>query len=69
MTEEDFAEALSGWHPLQKHISKATEAETNELLKREMAGARRRLFLLRIHSRLNKVRATREREELKRMGK
>ncbi len=55
----------SAWKALNDELRTADEARCEELLKVETKGYNRQTFLLRIHSRLNKVRAVREREELK----
>ena len=56
---------LRTWLLLNDAMQEADEAECQRLLKVELKGKRRKLFLLRIHSRLNKVRADRERAELR----
>jgi uncharacterized protein YbgA (DUF1722 family) len=55
---------LGSWQALVDFVSKADEQTCLELLKREKRGRRRLTHLLRIHSRLNRVRADRERGEL-----
>jgi len=57
-------EALKTWVALNDAIRVANEELCHRLIKVELAGRRRAAFLKRIHSRLNKVRADREREEL-----
>lgn len=57
-------QALVSWVALNNAIRDADEQTCRELLKLEQAGRKRKMFLLRIHSRLNKVRADRERVEL-----
>lgn len=59
-----MSEPLSSWSALNSHLKAADEAECRRLMKRELKGERRRQFVMRIHSRLNKVRADRERVEL-----
>jgi len=56
--------ALQTWSGLNAALRTATESRCHELLKEELRGRRRRQFLKRIHSRLNRVRAIRERREL-----
>ena len=56
--------ALADWISLNSFIAGADEAACRELLDAELQGKRRKMFVLRIHSRLNKVRADRERIEL-----
>ena len=56
--------ALRSWVSLNDAIRKADEDRCNDLLQEELAGRRRRQFIMRIHSRINKVRADRERLEL-----
>lgn len=55
---------LQSWADLNKHIMTCDEAACEELLVDELAGRKRKQFLRRIHSRMNKVRADRERAEL-----
>lgn len=55
---------LRTWIELNEALRKADERLCQRLLKEEQAGRRRKQFLKRIHSRLNKVRADRERAEL-----
>lgn len=57
-------ENLQTWVALNDALRDADEKLCMQLLKEEKAGRQRRQFLLRIHSRLNKVRADREREQL-----
>ena len=56
---------LETWKGLNVALLTMDEAGCRTLLKKELAGRNRRQVLKRIHSRLNKVRAHREREELK----
>lgn len=62
-------ENLQTWVALNDALRSADEKLCMQLLKEEKAGRQRRQFLLRIHSRLNKVRADREREQLMRQAK
>ena len=57
--------ALKTWDSLNKVVRIANEEQCFQLLKEEKKGRARQTFLLRIHSRLNKVRADRERQALK----
>lgn len=57
-------EALINWRALCKFVRTASEAECQELLKLETKTKNRRGFVRRIHSRLNKLRADRERADL-----
>lgn len=58
------------WIELNEIVMKADERECQRLLAVEKAKDRRRkMFLLRIHARLNKVRAERERAELVKIAK
>lgn len=60
----DFA--LSGWPALNTVMKTLeSEGECTELIERELANLRRERFVFRIHSRLNRIRAARERKELK----
>lgn len=56
--------ALQSWLALNDVIREADEAACEALLKEELKGRKRKQFIKRIHSRLNKVRADRERREL-----
>lgn len=58
--------ALQSWENLNKDLRIATEVRCRFLLKEEQRGRKRAAFLKRIHSRLNKVRADRERVALMR---
>lgn len=55
---------LRSWLALNDALRLANEAACQALLKEELRGRKRRQFIKRIHSRLNKVRADRERLEL-----
>lgn len=55
---------LHTWTGLNDFLRDADEAACRKLLKEELRGRRRQMFLKRIHSRLNKVRADAERLEL-----
>lgn len=56
--------ALRTWVALNDELREADEATCHRLLKAERKGRKRKQFLKRIHSRLNKARADRERTEL-----
>jgi hypothetical protein len=53
------------WVGLNELMMEAGEQECLELLRAEKKGPARTQFLLRIHSRLNRLRAERERVELR----
>ena len=55
---------LRTWVSLNEVIVQADEAACKQLLKEELAGRKRKQFVRRIHSRLNRIRAKRERQEL-----
>lgn len=55
---------LRTWLTLNDFLANAGEEDCRKLIREEQKGRNRKQFLLRIHSRLNKVRAHREREEL-----
>ena len=55
---------LKSWEALNSAIMKMDEAEAKVLLQHELKGRKRGQFLKRIHSRINKLRADRERLEL-----
>lgn len=52
------------WVELNEIIRRADERTCELLLKVELDGPKRKVFALRIHSRLNRVRAARERKEI-----
>lgn len=52
------------WATLNEALKNATEEECWALLENEKKTARRAQFMMRIHSRANKLRAARERLEL-----
>jgi hypothetical protein len=56
--------ALQSWLALNDLLREAGEVTCESLLKEELKGRKRKQFIKRIHSRLNKVRADRERAEL-----
>lgn len=64
MKQHEITKALSTWIHLNEALRDADEDQCSELLRAERRGKARPTFLRRIHSRLNKVRADREREEL-----
>jgi hypothetical protein len=55
---------LRTWPALNEALRLADEQLCQRLLKEELQGRKRKMFVKRIHSRLNKVRADRERAEL-----
>ncbi len=59
---------LNSWNELNDVMKNASEEVCEIILGSEKLVKRRKQFLLRIHSRLNKVRADRERMELKRIA-
>lgn len=60
---------MQTWDDLNDAVRDADEGRCKILLEAEKKGKCRKQFLLRIHSRLNKVRADRERSELVRLVK
>jgi hypothetical protein len=60
---------LESWVNLNAALNLASETYSQSLLKEELAGRCRKQFLLRIHSRINKLRADRERDELRKRAK
>jgi hypothetical protein len=52
------------WETLNAILMASTEKECVDLLELEKTYSRRKMFLLRIHSRINALRAARERVEL-----
>lgn len=57
-------DALSTWEKLNATLMSGDESDARVLLRAEMAGRKRKQFMLRIHSRLNYLRACRERQEI-----
>lgn len=57
--------ALKTWIALNDKLRTANEETCEQLLQEELEGRQRKQFIRRIHSRLNRVRAERERKELK----
>lgn len=57
---------LRSWSALNEGLHKLTEQECATLLKAEKLGPRRLSFLIRIYGRFNRLRTTRERNELTR---
>jgi len=65
MKKEILGRALRSWIALNDVLRGADEKLCRELLEKEIARRpRRKQFISRIHSRLNKARADRERKEL-----
>lgn len=65
INRKTLEKALTSWNDLNAVIMQCTsETEVAEILAAEQAGKNRRMFTLRIHSRLNKLRGQRERKEL-----
>lgn len=64
MKKEIENPALQTWIALNDELRDADEDLCQRLLDEELAGRKRKQFIKRIHSRLNKVRADRERKEL-----
>lgn len=57
------------WHQLTRVVRVADEATCQELMHEELVGRARLRHLLRIHSRINKIRAERERIQLMSVAK
>ena len=55
---------LDTWIGLNAALMSGDVELANKLLKEEQADRRRKQFILRIHSRINKLRATAERKQL-----
>lgn len=69
VTKKSFnaIDAVETWTSLNEAIMSADESQCAELMAVELDkdhGRRRRQFVLRIHSRMNRLRAARERTEL-----
>jgi len=56
---------LATWAALNKSLLQMKEGVSMALLEEEKRGRARKGFLIRIHSRINRLRALRERNELK----
>ncbi len=56
---------LQSWSALNDALRGADEVMCEKLLKEELEGRKRKQFMRRIHSRLNKARADRERLEFR----
>ena len=54
------------WYELNQLLKTADEKECHKLLAEEYKNKKRKQYLLRIHSRLNYVRAHRERDQIER---
>ena len=57
-------DALATWTGLNLFLTTAGERDCEKVMAREAAGRNRRRVMLRIHSRLNKLRAHRERKAI-----
>lgn len=55
---------LKSWVALNNFLRDCTQKQAEKLLEEERKGRARKMFLLRIHSRINKVRADGERSKL-----
>lgn len=55
---------LKTWNNLNKALMEADEKTCQQLLKEEIGGRNRQTFKKRIHSRINRLRADRERKEI-----
>lgn len=62
--EKTSDEILATWIGLNYALTLLGEEQCVKLLEREKVGKKRKQILLRIHSRINKLRAERERREL-----
>lgn len=60
-------EALKSWEAFNTYLRTASEREAAALLDAERTGARRLVYLLRAHAAMNKRRARRERDELRKL--
>ncbi len=56
------------WRELNEALPNLTEQQVHEMLEAEKVGPRRPTTLIRLHQRFTTLRATREREELMRLG-
>lgn len=69
MNRQVLDPALRTWVALNAAMRICTEEYALKLLHLERTGRRRKQFLLRIHSRINFIRAQRERLELKKVSR
>lgn len=60
----DSRRLLGSWQGLNEGIFRLMEDELESLLAEEQKGKNRKMFVLRIHSRLNRLRGQRERRRL-----
>lgn len=64
-TSVEIQDTLRTWELLNAKIRKASEGDCQRYLQAELAGRHRLQFVLRIFSRFNRMRAARERKELR----
>lgn len=64
-TGQVIDQSVKKWVELNDELREADEAACEKLIELELAGKARWGYVMRIHSRLNKARAERERAELK----
>lgn len=57
-------EMLRNWDTLQEYLRSATEADCERIMNMERRSANRHTFIMRIHARINRLRARRERGDL-----
>lgn len=62
--DASVAELLRNWNRLNEALMGLTEADVSKLLAAERDGRRRPNYLLRLHSRMSRLRHQRERREL-----
>jgi len=55
---------LDSWQSLQESINDLDEKTLEKLMAEELTGKKRRHMVMRIHSKINRLRADRERQEL-----
>lgn len=63
-TKEPEIQVPTAWTDLNEILIQSDLETSTKLLEAERAGRRRKQFMLRIHSRINKLRAADEREKL-----
>lgn len=69
MKTQKLIESLKTWTGTNEMLRGLDEEDAEEMMKFELRGKKRETFLLRIHSRLNYLRAHRERAELIELSK
>lgn len=64
LSKKQISETLSNWVACNEFLKTCSEEDAIALLAAEQQGKRRVQYLMRVHSKMNKERARRERSEL-----